>query len=182
MEMPEPTAPRRRRRWVLFALPVVLLVGLVAVPVAVFVMAATLRASEGAGSPLAAVVGAMGGLDRWGADDELVGVGRYISSEHFDEVRGRLIELRHQLVNRGYAAVMEIGPAQERRTADDRATVIVEYRVSATLPGQTLSADSEYHPWTFQTVLASRFHGGGWKVDAIDAPDICGTYLRCTGP
>jgi hypothetical protein len=118
----------------------------------------------------------MSGVDRW-ADEELIGVGRYMSSAHWDEIRARVLELRRQLVEQPYGADLELSQAQVVMLSDDRATVTVQVRASTQFDGGFIHG--EWHPWTFETVNEHGF-SSGWKVDAINGPDLCGTHLRCS--
>jgi hypothetical protein len=42
-----------------------------------------------------------------------------------------------------------------------------------------LQERTDSHQWTFTTVQEDGL-AGGWKVDDINGPDFCGTYLKCT--
>jgi hypothetical protein len=172
--------PRRRLLWAV--LTVIGVVGACAFPAALLA-GLLVRSNSGADRPSAAVDSVMHGMERPGPADPAevaTELGPYLTVEHYSELRGRLLNLRSQLLDNW--AVLERGEVAENGTADDRATVTVEYRVSATLPGRSSPTTTEFHRWTFQTVKLGRFGDGGWKVDAVDIPDICVTYLHCAGP
>jgi hypothetical protein len=168
---------RRRLRWLLVVLAAVSLVACCAVPVGVWLVVGTLHASKGGESPGAAVQGALGGLDRWAGDD-LDGVGRYLSSAHFEELRDRLKQIRQQFLNDDptYTVV-----ARDFREVVDgrRATVTVDISLRWDMTGGpgTLFGMGESRPWVFRTVLG-RF-GSGWKVDGFDTPVMCDVYVHC---
>jgi hypothetical protein len=172
----EPLPPRRRLLLIVVLAAVVGLVGCCAVPVGLWLVVGTAHASKGGESPGAAVQGALGGLDRW-SGDELDGVGRYLSSAHFEELRDRLKRIRQQFVDADptYTVV-----ARDFREVVDgrRATVTVDIALRwETGRSGAVFATGEARPWVFRTVLG-RF-GSGWKVDGFDTPDMCGVYIRC---
>jgi hypothetical protein len=100
-----------------------------------------------------------------------------MSSANFDDVRARVLELRWQLVERPYVADLEVSHDDTEMSSDDRATVTVQVRAVAQVDRGVVQG--EWHPWPFETVN-ERGLSGGWKVDAINDPDLCATHLRCS--
>jgi hypothetical protein len=169
----------RVRRWLWVVAGSLLMVAMVPVGAAgLWLLRGTAEASQGGASPYAAVDGALGGLDPWGHPD-LIGTGRYLSREHFGELRARLLALRHLLVDGGHGYRLVL--FDSHTTADgDRAVVTVNVAVELpiTVGGNTGQAMTDALPWTFRTVLTSGL-GSGWKVDGFDAPPLCEVYIEC---
>jgi hypothetical protein len=146
-------------------------------PLGVWFASETMRASQGGESPGAAVEGALGGLDRWAGDD-LDGVGRYLSDDHYDELHARLSQIRQQFLHDDPTYV--VVATNFREVVEGRlATVTVDISLRWDMHGGagTTFASGESRPWVFRTVLG-RF-GSGWKVDGFDPPDLCQVYIRC---
>ena len=169
--------PPVRWRWLCVGVSVCWLVAAVAVAPAGWLVKETVKASKGGETPKLAVFGAMEALDRW-ADDDLGEELRCLSARHADQLRTQLGQLRHQILSMGDVR-METHNYQTSMTSDDKATVTVDVRASLAVPGhQGLWADTEFHEWRFATVKAWGL-SSGWKVDAIQAPDLCRIYFRC---
>jgi hypothetical protein len=158
-------AARAASSWLWAVLVAAALVVACAVPVGLWVVAATVRASEGRTTPLVAVYGVMWQMDPW-SEEDLIGAGRFLSSDHFEELRQRFIDIRDTFMARGNFVELELTNGAESIDGSSATVTMDVAAVYAADRGLTMHGNS--HRWTFDVVLA-RGLSRGWKIDAFEA-------------
>ena len=152
----------------------------VGVPVGLWVVGGTLRASQGAASPAAASEAVLGSLGPY-ADDDLSTVERYLCPDVVAELRQRLQEMRGQLEATPDGDVRLDG--SDFLTTTEGGTATVRVRVAARFStvdasGQVILSRGEAHEWVFRAQQGSGLRKG-WRICDFTAPALCGTYITC---
>lgn len=173
------TADRRRPgRRIAVVVPVVvawLLVGTLVGGVGVWWLRNTIAVSAGAANPAAAAEAVLTtALGQVPSDD--LALGRYLAKADTKRLVGQVHSIRDQLADAGMWLASRPGDRVDQDGED--ATVTVDVYAVWFDSDRMLWYEGTPHPWTFHT-----HHSGGlepgWRVTTIDAPDPCGTYVKC---
>ena len=149
-------------------------------PVAAWAGWNTLAASQAGRTPYEAASAALNSLEKPG-DPDFLEVIVYLCDDHEDALRARLATIRDQLATDDGTFRLDIS-GHRTATHGDQATVTVDVGLIWTVRDPErgpLFLHTEPEVWTFTTTLDPGFLGigRGWKVCAVDVPDLCETYI-----
>ncbi|MFD2768401.1 hypothetical protein [Micromonospora eburnea] len=137
----------------------------------------TVEAVRGETTPIAVANAYLEAVFESGDD---LGIDRCLCTEGRDDLLREARDLREQVKRQ---AVFDIKiESSDWRTTDSDGTVsaLVNLQFTQIDPttGNVVLVEGSPHEWRFHTRQERRV-GGGWKVCRVDAPPLCGTYLRC---
>jgi hypothetical protein len=165
---------RPRRRWLVLAAVLAVVVCLPVCGVTVWLLRGTVEASRGGKSPSVAAMAVLDGL-RPLADEDMGALLSFLCNEHQKELLARLRQMRADL-GHSQKTTLEWLSFDESESPDGVVvSVMVQAVMEVTTGGQTLWAHGTAHEWKFET----RKQWLGWTVCGIEAPAICGVYIRC---
>jgi hypothetical protein len=171
----------RPRLWLWIPLcAVVLAVTCCALPLAGWAVVTTIRASQAADTPTRAANAVIDSLDEY-YDENLTRVLTYLADGPSDELRTELVDVRRKLSSEGTSYRLVISATRETQ-ADDGVTVTIDVAIVSDIGtnGRALFIRTQDEPWTFHTVNDQGLFSltKGWKVDAMEIPDICTVYYE----
>ncbi|MEU4779473.1 hypothetical protein [Micromonospora sp. NPDC023633] len=173
IEMPLTARQWRRRAAVVAA--VAFAVACIGAPIRQAVIGAV-EAGRGEKTPAAAVESYL--LAVFEPDDN-PDINRCLCSDNRDELFREARDLRKQVEPHATFGVKVETTDWHTDDSDGTVSAMVDLRFTVIDPqtgGVTFTGAT--HRWRFQTT-EERGISGGWKVCRVDAPPLCGTYLRC---
>ncbi|MEU9505414.1 hypothetical protein AB0D32_03915 [Micromonospora sp. NPDC048170] len=168
-----PLSARRWRRRATVAAAVAFAVACIGAPVRQAVMEA-IEAGRGEKTPAAAAEAYL--LAVFQPDDN-PDINRCLCGDNRDELVRQAHDLRKQVESRVTFGV-RIETTNWQTDSDGTVSAMVDLRFTEVDRTGSVTLTGATHRWRFQTTEEGGI-SGGWKVCRVDAPPVCGTYLRC---
>ncbi|MFY1597115.1 hypothetical protein [Micromonospora sp. WMMD737] len=104
-------------------------------------------------------------------------INRCLCGDNRDELFRQARDLRKQVESQVTFGV-RVETTNWQTDPDGTVSAMVDLRFTEVAPSGSVTFTGATHRWRFHTTEEGGF-GGGWKVCRVDAPPLCGTYLRC---
>ncbi|MFG1760643.1 hypothetical protein [Micromonospora echinofusca] len=109
--------------------------------------------------------------------DEHPDINRCLCGDNRDELFRQARDLRKQVESQVTFGV-RVEATNWHSDADGTVSAMVDLRFTEVAPSGNITLTGATHRWRFETTEEGGV-GGGWKVCRVDAPPLCGIYLRC---
>ncbi|MGC4767236.1 hypothetical protein ACLQ20_30750 [Micromonospora sp. DT46] len=109
--------------------------------------------------------------------DENPDINRCLCGENQDELFRQARDLRKQVESQVTFDV-RVETTNWQTDPDGTVSAMVDLRFTEVDSTGNVTFTGATHRWRFHTTEEKGL-GGGWKVCRVDAPPLCGTYLRC---
>ncbi|RLK24641.1 hypothetical protein DER29_2558 [Micromonospora sp. M71_S20] len=169
-----PLTGRQWRRRATIAAAVVFAVACIGAPVRQAVTRA-IEAGRGEKTPAAAAEAYL--LAVFQPDDN-PDINRCLCGDNRDELFRQVRDLRKQVESRVTFGVRIETTNWQTDDSDGTVSAMVDLRFTEVDPSGSVTFTGATHRWRFHTTEEGGI-SGGWKVCRVDAPPLCGTYLRC---
>ncbi|MFG1779016.1 hypothetical protein ACGFIR_00205 [Micromonospora sp. NPDC049051] len=168
-----PLTARQWRRRAAVAAAVAFAVACIAAPIRQAVTRA-IEAGRGEGTPAAAAEAYLLAVFQ---PDDSPDINRCLCGDNRDELFRQARDLRKQVASQATFGV-RVETTNWHTDSDGTVSAMVDLRFTEIDPTGNVTLTGATHRWRFHTTEEGGL-GGGWKVCRVEAPPLCGTYLRC---